>query len=336
MKIQELTGWLTAARVDYKEQYRKAVEERKNAMKELDANFKQGTDFYKARKTEILETFNKRIAELRVNAYNIVAPYFEELKAYEVAKVHSVDKVTLEKLNALSNVPMTVEEIKVLNEKFVKKSDYWGSRTLATIAEKNGINPEEIGIEPTLDTKLYILNSLSAQLDKMLLEWDCENQYNAEADAQLGTNTLRNAELMYTNGVVEHNNKKIVDRAYWKIRAAGSQIEKAMIINNVLRNMSEDNREALMCKLTLENNISDATIQMSGHGDLFAEWAQGKAAEYASAIEAVEKIKNIKETDTIKMHIADNTNNQFFGKLLDKEANNNPVLRNAMQGETTE
>ena len=194
MTIKALRDLLFASRVDYKEQYRKAVDERKAKLKEATDNFKENSPFLRSRKEQIQKEFDSRIAELRNAEIASIVPAFDALRKAELKRVTEIDTVAMNRINAVANIPMTAEEIKALGGQYNPGTNYWVNRAIASIAEKNGVSPAEIGVEPSLDTKLEILKGLETQFDMMIQSWNPESKTsNAKFDAALGDATLEDA-----------------------------------------------------------------------------------------------------------------------------------------------
>ena len=330
MTINKLAGWMRATRIDYKEEYRKALEKRDVDIKQMQENLIMNSPGYKRREQEIDGTFNKTMKDLKLEAIESVAPYITELREQEIKRTQKIDEVALAKINAINNIPLTEMELQTLNSTYNAKGDYWCNRALAVIAENNGIIPADIGIEPTLDIKLGLLDELLNQLEKMLTEWNPEQKHNYSADVLLGDEVLERVVDRYTNGYVEVDSKKTATSAYWKIKAASSESERAIRINNAMRNLSQDGKNMLMYKLVTENSIPDYTKQMSGLSDAFAEWENGKAKEYASAVNTIQTISKMEDETVIKQHIESQINNQFIEKMLESEAKNNPHIHSVL------
>ena len=333
--IQELSQFLLAIRIEYKDSYKQIVAKRKAAEKELEENFKAGTSFYDGKKKEIKEDFEKAIAELKLAESDYIFPHFVELKEMELERTKKIDEMLLTKINAISNLPLTEEELKALNEKYNSKNDYWVNRSLAVIAEKNGIEPIHVGIEPTLDVKLGIVNSLQTQFETMLRDWDIEKKHNAEADAQLGDSTLEQAVLQYTNGYSETNKSKIAESAYLRVLAGEGQIEKAVLIGNSLKNMKEDARNEFLYRIAMDSKISEFSLQMSGCFNEVMEWKNGKASQYEQAVRCVKNIEGVLDETVMKNHLKENEENPFLRKMLQAEAKTNSVLRNVLASDSS-
>lgn len=330
MTINKLAGWLRATRIDYKEEYRKAIEKRDADIKQMKENLIMNSPGYNKREQEIKESFKKTMADLKIEAMESAVPYITELREQEIKRTQKIDEVALAKINAISNIPLTEMELQTLNATYNAKGDYWCNRALAVIAENNGIVPANIGIEPTLDVKLGLIDELSNQLEKMLAEWNPEQKHNYKADALLDDMVLERAIDRYTNGYVEVDGKRTATSAYWKIKTASSESERAIRINNAMRNLSQDGKNMLMYKLVTENKILDYTKQMSGLSDVFAEWENGKAKEYGNAVNTIKTISTIEDVTVIKQHIEARNDNQFLKKMLESEAKSNPHIHSVL------
>lgn len=328
--INDVVGRLKTARINFKEEYRRLIEKRDADLKHMKENLIMNSPSYNEREQEIKDTFQKTMAELKIEEMEAVVPHIKELREQEIKRTQKIDEVALAKINAISNIPLTEMELQALNSTYNAKGDYWCNRALAVIAENNGIVPANIGIEPTLDIKLALIDELSNQLEKMLAEWNPEQKHNYRADVLLDDMVLERVVERYTNGYVEVDSKRTATSAYWKIKTASSENERAIRINNAMRNLSQDGKNMLMYKLVTENKIPDFTKQMSGLSDVFAEWENGKAKEYGYAVNTIKTISTMEDETIIKQHIDAQSNNQFLDSMLKDEAKNNPYIKSVM------
>ena len=341
MTIKALRDLLFASRVDYKEQYKRAVEERKAKLKEATDNFKENSPFLRSRKEQIQKEFDSRIAELRNAEIASIVPAFDALRKAELKRVTEIDTAAMNRINAVANIPMTAEEIKALGGQYNPGTNYWVNRAIAAIAEKNGVSPAEIGVEPSLDTKLEILKGLEAQFDMMIQSWNPESKTsNAKFDAALGDATLEDAVSRYTNGATEKKKgRQTLQIALARILTETSESARAVLIQNTMRNMTPENREALMYQLVTadgRNKVSEFAWQMAGLETEYNEWNGGKARDYASAQQAIADIKRMKDRQVIDLKIKEYAGNEFFGRFLEAEAKENPNIREAIGGASAE
>lgn len=341
MTIKALRDLLFASRVDYKEQYRKAVDERKAKLKEATDNFKENSPFLRSRKEQIQKEFDSRIAELRNAEIESVVPAFDALRKAELKRVTEIDTAAMNRINAVANIPMTAEELRVLGGQYNPGTNYWVNRAIASIAEKNGISPAEIGVEPSLDTKLEILKGLEEQFDMMIQSWNPEGKMsNAKFEAALGDATLEYAVNRFTNGAMEKKKgRQSLQIALARILTETSESTRAVLIQNTMRNLSAENREELLYNLVEgkgKGKVSEFAWQMAGLETEYNEWSGGKAREYSSAKKAIADIKVMKDKQIIRSKVQEYAGNEFFGRFLEAEAKENPNIREAIGGASAE
>ncbi len=341
MTIKALRDLLFASRVDYKNEYRKALDERNAKLKEATDNFKENSPFLRSRKEQIQKEFDSRIAELRNAEISSIVPAFDALRKAELKRVTEIDTVAMNRINAVANIPMTAEEIKALGGQYNPGTNYWVNRAIASIAEKNGVSPAEIGVEPSLDTKLDILKGLETQFDMMIQQWNPESKTsNARFDAALGDATLEDAVNRYTNGAMEKKKgRQTLEIALARILTETSESARAVLIQNTMRNLSAENREELLYNLVEgrgKNKVSEFAWQMAGLETEYNEWNGGKAREYSSAQQAIADIRGMRDKQAIKLKATEYAGNEFFGRFLEAEAKENPNIREAIGGASAE
>ncbi len=337
MTIKELTSLLQAIKIDYAEQYKVAMAERDKALKEVEANFKPDAPFYKARIKEINEAFDKTIADKRIESMDSAMTYIIDIRETEIEKAKKIDTAALEKILALKDIPLSKSEILAIKDRYGAK-DYYSGRMLAVIAEKNGIELSEVGIEAPLDTKLGVLSALEKQMDIVIRDWSPDaketdkREKHVIAIAALGEETLRTFEQRWTNDYSDGSDSDVANKAYLRIKAAESQSEKAILISNALRNAKGEARNLLLYKLALDSdsNISEYAFGLSGHSEEIAEWKSGKAESYASAVKLVEDIAPIRDLSVVMQRIEEHSDNPFLDSMLKEAAKDSETIRTAI------
>lgn len=341
MTFKELVNLLKAIKIDYTTSYAAAMVDRDTALKNVERDFKTDSPLYKSNIEEIKAKFDKTIADLRISAMESAVGFITELREDEIYKAERIDTATLEKISVLKDIPLTKSEILVLKDKFGVK-DYYSGRMLGIIAEKNGISLDEVGVEANLEVKLGVLNALENQVDLLVRNWNPEAKTDREghimAIATLGDATLDNLVSRYTNDSSSISEKSTAENAYRRILAAESQGEKAILISNALRNAKGETKNLLLYRLATDNgsNISEYAISLSGNADVIAEWKNGKAENYASAVKLIEDISPVRDVSLVIQRIAEHSENPFVGDMLKNAAKNNETIKTAISDPFTE
>ena len=334
MTIKELVNLLQAIKIDYTTSYAAAMAERDEALKNNERDFRSDSPMYKPNIENIKVKFDKTIADLRISSMEKAMQFITEIREDEMYKAERLDLATLEKISALKDIPLTKSEILSIKNKLGVK-DYYSNRMLGIIAEKNGIPLYEVGIEADLEKKLGILSALESQVDLLVRNWNPEAKVDREphimAIAALEDNTVDNLVRQYTNDVSGISEKSAVEASYRRILAAETQGEKAILISNALRNAKGETKNRLLYRIATDNgNISEYAIALSGNADVIAEWKKGKAEEYASAVQAINDISVMRDSSIVANKIAEYADNSFLGTMLESNAKDNAVIREAL------
>ena len=154
------------------EEYKKGCDgiqtARERELKEANDNYKPGSKLLAERVEQIKNACDASLARLRVETADRALKDVEELRQQELQRVQTVNEPLIAKIRAIANIPMTTAELKAFTDKINARGDYWAGRMLADIAERNGIEAAEIGIESTLDIKMSVLDQLADQLNRIL------------------------------------------------------------------------------------------------------------------------------------------------------------------------
>lgn len=334
MTIKELVNLLQAIKIDYTTSYAAAMAERDEALKNNERDFRSDSPMYKPNIENIKAKFDKTIADLRISSMEKAMQFITEIREDEIYKAERLDLATLEKVSALKDIPLTKSEILAIKNKLGVK-DYYSNRMLGIIAEKNGIPLYEVQIEADLEKKLGILSALESQVDLLVRNWNPEEKVDKEphimAIAALGDNTVDNLVRQYTNDVSGISEKSAVEASYRRILAAETQGEKAILISNALRNAKGETKNRLLYRIATDNgNISEYALALSGNADVIAEWRNGKAESYASAVKLVEDIAPIRDLSVVMQRIEEHSDNPFLDGMLKEAAKDSETIRTAI------
>ena len=321
---------------EYKGKYDAIKAARERELKEVKENYQPNSKLAIEREKQINEACDASLAKLKVESADRALQDVEELRSQELLRVQTVNEPLLAKIRAIANIPMTTLELKAFAAKIGAKGDYWASRMLADIAEQNGIDSAEIGIESTYDTKMSILDQMTDQLNSIFKYYGTKDpaERSKVNYLYLSDEICARAVQMYGGKVGRLNDGQKADKAYFTVRTQQTDIQKGIAISNVLRNAKGEVRNMILCHLAEDNSISSMAAEFSGHMNEIAEFKNGKAAEYREAQRALQNIRKMKNSVTIEQTAAQYGDNSFFGEMFEKEKKQNLTLAEILSGES--
>lgn len=320
--IYDLTNLLRDVRSRYQAEYIDATETEKKELAILDRDYKVGSPTYTAKKQEIQLACDMAIVAAREKAAKKAAEEIEGMKEWERTSVGIVNTELLAKVNALRGIPVTTEELTQILSKH-GSSNYWVQRAVAALAEENGIPATDLPLDSSLDVKLSVLDQLSEQLDLLLRHYSLTGNTREASEARflyLNDSILDNAVKIYNNGVKDLSEADAAEKAYYKIRAMSGQMSKAVAIANSMRNLKkEDSKNMLLYRLAKDNTVMAEAYQIAGISDVMAEWKGGKADRYGRAINMINSIKTMQDTENIKASLREYINRVEMGSESENE-----------------
>lgn len=320
---------------EYKKSYDEIQRTKERELKEAEDNYKPGSKMLIDKVEQIKNACDSTLTRLKVEAADRAMRDVEELREQEMLRVQTINENLLSKIRAIANIPMTSLELKAFAAKIGAKGDYWASRMLSDISERNGIDPAEIGIESTYDTKMSILDQLTDQLNRIFKYYGTKDpEERAKVNhLYLNDTIIERAKQMYGGKVGRLSDDQKADKAYFTVRTQFTDIQKGIAISNVLRNTRGEVRNMLLCRLAEDNTISNMAAEFSGHYDEIASFKNGKAAEYREAEKAMQNIRKVQDKTVIEQAAAGMKDNTFFGDMFAKEQKTNMTLYKTLHGE---
>lgn len=301
--IYDLTNLLREVRSRYQVKFVDAAEIKKKELELLKSGYIPGSKPYLEKEQEIELNFDVAIVKAREEAARKATEAIENMKEWERTGVGTINTEALARVNALRGIPVTTEELKQILSKH-GSSNYWVQKAIGALAEENGIPVTDLPLDSSLDVKLNVLNELGRQLDLLLEHFSLTGQTRKASEARflyLNDDVLKNAVEIYTNGTKDLSEADAAERAYYKIRAMSGQMSKACAISNSLRNLKkEDTKNMLLYRLATDDSIRSEAYEVAGISDVMAEWKGGKADRYARAINMMNGIKTMQDTEKIK------------------------------------
>ncbi len=320
--IYDLTNLLREVRSRYQAEHIDAMETNKKELATLKRTMIPGTPEYENKKQEIQLACDMAIIKAREKAAKKATEAIEDMKEWERTGVRTINTEALARVNALRGIPVTTEELKQILSKH-GSSNYWVQRAVAALAEENGIPVTDLPLDSSLDVKLNVLDQLSGQLDLLLEHYSPTAKTREASEARflyLNDSILDNAVRIYNNGTKDLSEADAAERAYYKIRAISGQMSKAVAISNSLRNLKkEDTKNMLLYRLAKDDSIRSEAYEVAGISDVMAEWKCGKADRYARAINMMNGIKTMQDTEKIKEKLRSYINRVQMGSESENE-----------------
>lgn len=321
---------------EYKRRYDEIYSTRERELKEANDNYKPNSKMLFEREEQIKNACDSALTKLKVEAADRALQDVEELRKQELLRVQTVNEPLLAKIRAIANIPMTALELKAFADKIGAKGDYWASRALSDIAEQNGIDSTEIGLESTYDTKMSVLDQLTDQLNRIFKFYGTKDPEERPKVNYLYLNDeiVERAKQTYGGKVGKLSDSQKADKAYFTVRVQQTDIQKGIAISNVLRNAKGEVRNMILCRLAEDNSISGMAAEFSGHMDEIFDFKNGKAAEYRAAQKALQNIRKTRNKAAIEQMAEQYENNAFFGSLFENEKKQDGFLAELLHGDT--
>lgn len=334
--IKTLTTILKAEIEHFKKEYNEAVEQKEKDLKDAKKGFIG--DKLAQRIAEINTEFERKVIDLRVNA-SYVLDEIGALRKTELGKVQWVDKAAVERINALRDIPISVDEFEALMQEDMISSNYWAKRSLMHLASKNNIDVVDTGIGATFSTKLNVLKQLEDQFVKVLYNYKSSDKVEAMMCERvyLCDNVLRRAAELFDGSLSLQTEIEKANNAWFSIKANDNDVDRAFAIANCLRNAkTEENRNRLLYNLSTDTNIKEVSLQLSGYYDEISDFRSNKAIDYEKAAKAMHRVRSASAKETVDFIATEQGENVFFKKMYDDEVARNERLAILMHPTQTE
>lgn len=349
-RFEELTNLISASCVAFKAECDYIYNERDKRIKEIKETFKQTSPQYQASIEQAKEQAEKQLMQARVDYSKDVLQMASEIEDAETTAMWKVNRDKLADIKAISDLPLTVAEISAMNDKY--GSEYWCSRALSTIAEKNGIDISEIGIEPSFDVKMDILHQCTNSFCTYLTDYQprtgnrMKTTEELKIDVAVSSEVMQRANLLYSGKINELSNDEIVSKSLLNLKSQRTEMEQGIALGNVLRNAKnkEDVKNKLLCVVSQDASISSLSVELSGFADEINSFKNGRATKYRQAEAVISSMRDA-DKDFIMQRIEENKDNEFFAGMLNNEAKKNTTIKevwgeyvknNATQEQATE
>lgn len=196
--IEVVTECLKWEADEYKKRYDEIQRARERELKEANDTYRPRSKALIDKMEQIKNTCDSTLTRLKVESADRALQDVEALREQELERVQSINEPLLAKIGA--------------------KGDYWASRALADIAEQNGIDTAEIGLESTFDTKMSILDQLTDQLNSIFKYYGTNDNSGMERTKTrflyLSDEIIDRARKMYGGKIGKLSDSEKADRAY--------------------------------------------------------------------------------------------------------------------------
>lgn len=332
MTINILAHLMKADAEKYRREYDEALKLKEDALKRAKEGFIGET---LAKEIDRINSeFDAKIVKLKKSATAVLKD-LNALKEDEMQQIQGIDKNTIDKINALKDVPMTEDEFIALMGDVRITSNYWAKRSLMAIAEKNNIDVIKTGIGADYATKLNVISQLEDQFTRIIKGYpDADGDITERLCVRrvyLNDNVIARAIKIFGGELDTRTDEAKADKAYMNIKSHHGDMEQAFAISNALRNANgEANRNRLLYNIATDSKISDLSMQMSGAYDEIMDFRQNKSAEYKKASIAMETIRKANTKDAVVPVLDENKSNKFFLNMYGAEMKRNEYLRSFM------
>lgn len=313
----------TVVRDAYKSKYKQHLIQYKERLKDIETNYKSNSPFYKQEKQRAKEEFELAVEKERKEAKEFIGEAVEQLRQDEVFHVRQIDVETMQKLNAISDMPLSAEELSVLQKRFAPHGEYWATRKLAVLAEKNGLKPSQFENSASLHTKLDILSQLEGQLDKLLSDYNGEQHYRTEV--LLCDSVLQRAERTYCNGWqnADMEDEAVARRAFVQLKGL-TPIEQGIALQNLFNNTTKELKNAIFFEMANHEGIVEtAAIRWAGLEAEFEAYKSGQYKDYEIARKAIDKVRIAEGKVAVEKIAEPLKENPYFMDMLNRESDSN-------------
>ena len=328
MDISTVIDILTVARDNFKNRYNKARKEYEKEVEGIKRDINVGTARYNEELQHAKNRFDEKIEKERQEIKSFTSVNINELREDEMAKVRVIDTVAMEKLSAVADLPLTATEISVLQNRFAPNGEYWATRMIADMAEKNGLKPTQFLQSATFDTKLNVLQQLEEQVDKLAKEYNGDVRYQTEV--LLADSVLARAERVFTNGYMSTSleNEQLARRVFVSLRGK-SVVEQGIGLQNIFNNITEDTKRALFYEIANNPsgmNIDENALRWAGYAEEFEAYKKNVHSEYQAAKKALNKVAVADSEETVEQIALSMGENTYFKNMLEDAGKTNEYV----------
>lgn len=303
---------IRVARDDFKKRVDLITNEKKEALAVIKNDYVAGSKSALSKQEEIEKTFSAKLDSVRDEAADYIGEHFASVEEKETERLKNIDSLTLQSIEHLENIPVSLQELKVLNDTFGKNKNYWVEKKLLEIAIKNGISDKSLGLEASFEEKLAILSELKEEFFAMIAEYDGEA--TVKNTMFLHDTRLTKWEIRYKNGLnnIGMSAENIALHAFAMYSQKANILEKSQVVSNVLKNSEASVKNEFMYLLAKDGGAYQEEIKRFNAE--YSKFVDKDFSEYEKAKEAINKIKN---TNNVEKSVLGLENNKFIAGMLE-------------------
>ena len=323
MNIKTFCTVLRSESLRYKQKHKELTKKYKEDIENVEKTYIKDTPPYKAILETLKKNYDESIRDMRLECTKIANDMVTELKAIEKNRIGKVDEAKLAKIRAIQDMSLSVEELEVLAGIYNADGDYWASRALMEIAEKNGIDGFAGVMEAPYSTKLSVINDLANQFSQIITNYP--SQFRDEQTkleyVYLNEDIINRAELIYKGRISAVDSELSARKAWSAMLSKPTAVERAGCLSNILKNAKGEMKDELLLHCCLQDGVTITAdvLEMSGFAEDVKQFKEKGVANYQRAKNLVYEI--VTADETAKKSIAiDNKDNPFLGIALKRES----------------
>lgn len=320
--ISNTIDLIAIAKDTYKNKYKEHQKQYEERVKNIKENLKPNSKFYKEESEKAKKEFEVAIEKERTETKDFISGVVEQLRQDEYYNVRQIDSDIMTKLNSIADLPLSGEEISILRSRFAPKGEYWPTRILSVIAEKNGLSPSQFENSSSLRTRIDVLSQIERQADKLLKEYD--GSFRHETEILLCDSVLRRAERVYCNGWANDSmeDEQVARRAFARLKDL-SIIQQGIALQNIVNNTTQETKKAIFFEIANNGGVDESALRWAGCYDEFVSYKNGQHKDYTEARKGIDKTRcaeNRFEVAKIADPLKDNV---YYMDMLKKESESN-------------
>ena len=330
IKFERLTTDLMIFTIDFKGQFDRLKAELNKALEDIENTYKNGSAKDEKIKA-VKESFAKQFTDLRLEYAKNCTESIGDVREAEREKISVINESKLAKLKAISDIPLSAEEMVSLIDSYKFSDDYWCERYVKMIAEKNGFCADGV-MEADYSVKMSVLDQFQQQAEEMIMYYDGMDRKDSEWRQRtvwmnLSEDVMNNALSIWYGKYNIASDNELADKAYLTIKSKQTDVEKSIALNNVLRNSTGETRNALLTAIAMDNDISQSVYRLSGFNEELMAFRNGKAKEYLEAQKIVKEAEAIADQETRGEYLKFNSGNEFLYGLVKSSAKKDNVFK---------
>ena len=339
-KTTKLFEELLRQRDIYRDTVSKAAKDRDFEIKNAEMVYQPGS--LSQKRSEINDKFNKRLAEAARVFGSVIDPLIEEAESSARFRCSSVRPEKIAELRSIADLPFTAGELHLIAPKYV--GNYYTSKLIATIAEKNSIAAEDLNFTtpPSYDLEMTVLNEIKTAVVEYC------SSYNGSDDSDtiptrmiLSDKRIQKWEDAVSSGLTSEKNmtdEHLAHRAFTKITSCMGEDERALAIKREVDAIRPSARIQLLSQIANSHIIGDTAILGSGYSAEIREIREtGKSKMFedakkalATVTEALEQneYSGVMKLDDMRAD-AKRDGNVYFETMVSSAAKDNSKLADA-------